>query len=324
MPPRRTRGGSDPGHAVPTETAAAAAPTARAEPQPVPQVATASTRSLLSKLIPKPDKFNGRGDVALFIYGLINYFTLVALADATEMTDDFKILMTATFLSEAALTWYRTHASKYRLFTKLCEALEDQFGDKNIETNARAKLERLKQTGSINAYITTFQETGLLLSTTESDFFDTHEAHHAFTRGLQKDIRTAVAMSQMGRKDCREAILLATQYDAARRLGEAGTSREPEQTNDRKVHFNVDQTYPRFNNNHFGSNKSNHFGNKQRHFSGNKFNNARVNSANTGADGPSTRVCWNCGSPDHFNDACPDPPKNARLAAQRSAAQRRK
>lgn len=338
MPPRR---GSGDGNAAAAAAPPADPPTA---PQAVPAVPTAvttpaapqalptSSRSLLSKLIPKPDKFSGRGNAALFIYSLVNYFTLVALAEATEMTDEVKILMTATFLSDAALTWYRANASKYSLFSKLCEAIEKQFGDHNVESTARAKLERLKQTGSITGYVTLFQEIGLLLSTPECDFFDTHEAHHAFTRGLQPDIRTAVAMSQKGSKDCREAIVLATEYDAARRMGGAGTSRDPEQQ-DRKVRFNdSDLPKTRYNAGNYNQNNSsnsnrfnnqNRPGNQQRPFFGNKPN-ARANSANAGTFGPPKPLCWNCDSPDHFNDACPLPPKNARLAAQRSAAQRRK
>lgn len=332
MPPRRATVGSDPGQPVAGETAPAALPAlpsprqpVAAAPQPAPHTTAVTSRGMLSKLIPKPDKYDGRGDVTLFIYGLINYFTLVALADATEMTEEIKILLTASFLSEAALTWYRAHAFKYSLFSKLCDALEKQFGDHNVESTARAKLERLKQTGTVASYTKIFQEIGLLLSTTEEDFFDTPEAHYDYTRGLQQDIRTAVALSQKGSKDCREAMLLASEYDAARRLGDAGTSREPDQ-NDRKVRFNAESPQQtRYNagmNNNSGS--FNRFNNQQqRPFFGNKPG-ARANSANAGTFRQPQPLCWNCGSPDHFNDACPDPPKNARLAAQRSAAQRRK
>jgi hypothetical protein len=316
MPPRR-RGGSDPGGdfiSPAADAAAAAIPPMRA-------AGTTMARSTLSKLIPKPEKYSGRGDVVLFVYSLINYYALVALADAVEMDDATKLLMTSAFLSDAALTWYRAHVPRFKLFNELCEGLLSQFGDLNIESTARTKLEKLKQTGSVQGYMQIFQETGLLLSTPTSDFFATHEAHHAFTRGLLPEIRTAVAMTQKGNKDCREAMMLASAYDSARRMGgAAGPSRETERVQDKEktVRFN-DPMFGRFNNNNgnnFNKGFSNNRFNNQRPANSAKFN-TRVNRAETNSDNAPPRACWNCGDPDHLADKCHLPPKNARMAALR-------
>ena len=331
MPPRR---GSGDGHvaagaadplavpqaapvmpALPVQPAAAALPVPAA-PQPTTPVTGTPSRGTLSRLIPKPDKFGGRGDVILFVYSLVNYFALVALVDAVEMGEDVKLLLTGTFLSDTALTWYRAHVAKYRLFSQLCDGLIKQFGDPNLEGTARAKLERLKQTGSVASYIQIFQEIGLCLSTQDVDFFETHEAHHAFTRGLLPEIRTAVAMSQKGSKNCREAILLASEYDGARRMGGASTSRDADRTpeKDRKVRFN-DPMYGRFNNNNYNKGSDTRFNNSNQRPGSNAKSGARVNRAESAE--PPARVCWNCGDPDHFANSCPKPPKNARMAAQR-------
>ena len=279
--------------------------------------------SALGRVIPKPLAYNGRSDVLLFIFSLTNYFRLVALAEAVDMNDEMRILLTGMFLTDAALTWYRANAEKHRTFESLCNALSSHFGDKNIEASARNKLERLKQSGSVTDYVQAFQEIGILLSTPALDFFDSHEAHHCFTRNLHPDIKTAVAMAQKGSKNCREAILLATEFDSARRSSGASSSRVSDSgSQDRKVKFNAEvkynsdkpayQGFNRFNNN-------NRFNTNQR-FNVKKFSGARVNQADM--EQP-RRTCWNCGSPDHLNDTCPHPPKNARLAEQRRAAQRK-
>ena len=276
MPPRR-RNMSDPGgtpEGAPTAAARAADPP-RGLMTPTTNGAPEQPRSsMLSRLIPKPEKFTGRGDVLLFLYSLTNYLTLVALADQTEMSDGLKIMLSAAFLSDYALTWYRANVSEYNLFSDFCDGMVAQFGDKNVETVARTKLERLKQNvGAVGSYITKFQEIGLSLSTGGADFFATHEAHHAFTRGLQPDIRTAVALAQKGNKDCREAMLLAAEYETARRMG-AGPSHE---TPDGKF----------FNPKRYGLQP-------------------KINKMTRDI---SRDVCYNCGELGHHGRTCKNPPK---------------
>jgi hypothetical protein len=253
----------------------------------------------LGKLIPRPDKYSGKSgnDVMLFIYAITNYFSLLATAEhITDVPEHIKIMLTGTFLTGYALLWYRAHATRYSTFKALCTGLRKQFGDINLETTCRTKLENLEQVGSVTDYAAAFTELGLLLSTEADDYFLTDEAHYAFIRGLSPDIRTAVALAQKGSKDCQEAMTLAAEYESAKRMGTAKPNVQPNFNNNRP-NFNMQRRYP---------------------------NHGRVNNITTNRHAPPPPPprrdqqeikCYNCGELGHIARNCHNPPKNWRRAA---------
>lgn len=258
--------------------------------------------SALAKLIPRPDKFTGQNGthvVYLFVYALTNYFALVATANnISEFPEHTKIAFTGSFLAGYALLWFRAHARLYPTHKALCDAMLKQFGEINMASTCRTKIENLKQVGPVVTYIASFTELGLMLSATGDDYLSTDEAHHAFTRGLNSDIRIAVAMAQKGSNDCREAMTLAAEYESAKR----STAPMGEQNR----FYNNNNTQRRYQYPHNG-----------------RVNNVMLNNAPPPP--PPRRVsfaaepmkCFNCGELNHIARNCPNPPKNWRRAAKK-------
>ena len=67
----------------------------------------------LGRIIPKPTTYGGKTDVYLFIFALTNYFRLVALAEAVEMNDEMRILLTGMFLTEHFELFHRKRSETY-------------------------------------------------------------------------------------------------------------------------------------------------------------------------------------------------------------------
>jgi hypothetical protein len=255
----------------------------------------------LGKLIPKPERFDGQQAkgpaVLLFLYSLTNYYTLLATAEGiSTVPEEIKIMLAGTFLAGYALLWYRAHSASFTSFQALKDALKLQFGDPNLEHNCRTQLENLRQTGTVATYTAAFTEIGLLLSS-DQDYFASSEAHHAFMRGLHPDIRAAVALAQKGEHNCKNAMTLAAEYESARRMGMPDNNRYYSQQKNKVRFQDEDPMFTRYNG---------------------PFNNRppayRANMAES-SSGP--QLCWNCGSPDHFQRACPKPlRKNGQSAAR--------
>ena len=116
--------------------------------------------------VPKPKVFNGARnarEVENFLWGLERYF------EATGITDHAsKIRMGAMYLTDTAMLWWRRrHGDVQRgvctidTFDDFKRELKSQFFPVNAEEEARGRLRRLKQSGSIRDYVKEF--TTLLL-----------------------------------------------------------------------------------------------------------------------------------------------------------------
>ncbi|KAK0570999.1 hypothetical protein LWI29_009608 [Acer saccharum] len=123
--------------------------------------ATSSTSTLSAIQVPKPATYNGTRnamEVENFLFGLEQYFEAKGARD-----DATKIANTPTFLRDAAqLWWRRKHGdsgkgiNSIHTWEDFKKELKRQFCPTNAEKEARGRLRRLKQMGSIRDYIKEF------------------------------------------------------------------------------------------------------------------------------------------------------------------------
>ncbi|KAK0606869.1 hypothetical protein LWI29_005470 [Acer saccharum] len=123
--------------------------------------ATSSTSTLSAIQVPKPATYNGTRnamEVENFLFGLEQYFEAKGARD-----DATKIANAPTFLRDAAqLWWRRKHGDSgkginpIQTWEDFKKELKRQFCPTNAEKEARGRLRRLKQTGSIRDYIKEF------------------------------------------------------------------------------------------------------------------------------------------------------------------------
>ena len=121
--------------------------------------ATSSTSTLSAIQVPKPATYNGTRnaiEVENFLFGLEQYFEAKGARD-----DATKISNAPTFLRDAAqLWWRRKHGdmgiNPIRTWEEFKKELKRQFCPTNAEKEARGRLRRLKQTGSIRDYVKEF------------------------------------------------------------------------------------------------------------------------------------------------------------------------
>lgn len=115
----------------------------------------------LNLKVPKPDMYNGSRNATLvenFIFGLEQYFDAMGVIDDTA-----KISHAPTFLRESAQLWWRRKHTEREKGTCVIETWENfktelrkHFLPHNADTEARAKLRRLRQSGTISDYIKEF------------------------------------------------------------------------------------------------------------------------------------------------------------------------
>ena len=111
--------------------------------------------------VPKPDTYDGTRNATIvdnFLFGLDQYFDAMGVRDEAS-----KVGTAPTYLRGAAqLWWRRKHGEMGKgictidTWADFKQELRKQFAPSNAEKEARVRLRRLKQSGSIRDYINEF------------------------------------------------------------------------------------------------------------------------------------------------------------------------
>jgi hypothetical protein len=146
---------------------------------------------------PKPPIYYGERDAAKlegWIFQVENYFKLYQSIHPNEpVTDSVFILFASNLLRGAASTWwqiiYRSNQVP-EVWIDFVRILREQFLPVDAHQAARDKLHILKQTKSVAAYATSFQDVCLMLPGLTED-----EKKDRFIRGLKPNVRVEVLKS---------------------------------------------------------------------------------------------------------------------------------
>ncbi|KAE8692821.1 cytochrome P450 78A7-like [Hibiscus syriacus] len=175
-------------------------------------VATVTPKALGD--IPKLEKFKGTRsaqDVENFLWGLDQYFA------ATGITEDAKkVSIASVYLSEVALMWWRRRCNDVKRGNTAIETwaefqveFKEQFYPEYAEDEARSKLRRLKQEGSLREHVRKFVELMLQVSNlSEEDGFFT------FMDGLKP-----WAKNELRRRGVKELLVALTTAESIIELG---------------------------------------------------------------------------------------------------------
>jgi len=175
---------------------------------------------------PKPNKpptYSGKRNESIetWIKQVERYFRL------TQIPDDDQVEWAAYYLTDGAASWFeveneRAETSGYSLsWNKFTDQLRRRFKPINADDNARERLSRLKQTGSVATYSHTFR---LIMQ----DLPDMHEkdALHYYKKGLKEAI--AIQVGLRAPQSVHEAEEMAETVDNI--LFEHRSYREPART----------------------------------------------------------------------------------------------
>ncbi|KAH7663392.1 Acid proteases protein [Dioscorea alata] len=157
--------------------------------------------------VPKPKLYGGSRnakELDNFLWSLEQYFK------ALSITEDAKKIDTATlYLDNTAMVWWRRRSGdiekgSFTLDTweEFKKELKRQFYPEHAEEEARAKLRRLQQKGSIRDYVKEFSEVLL-----EIPDYPDKEAFFAFKDGLQHWVKMEI--QRHGAQDLATAISIA-------------------------------------------------------------------------------------------------------------------
>jgi hypothetical protein len=146
---------------------------------------------------PKPAFYFGERDAAKlenWIFQVENYFHLhQALHPEQQVSDAVFILFASNLLKSSAATWWQAVSREGRVpetWLMFLELLREQFLPVDARQAARDKLHVLRQTKSVAAYVSTFQDVCLLLPGLTED-----EKKDRFVRGLKPAVRIEVLKS---------------------------------------------------------------------------------------------------------------------------------
>ncbi|KAE8705397.1 cytochrome P450 78A7-like [Hibiscus syriacus] len=169
-------------------------------------VATVAPKALGD--IPKLEKFKGfrsAQDVENFLWGLDQYFAAMGITE-----DAKKVSIASVYLSEVALMWWRRRCNDVKRGTapiatwgEFQAEFKEQFYPEYVEDEARSKLRRLKQEGSLREHVRKFVEVSLQVpSLSEEDGFFTFMdglkpwAKNELRRRGVKDLSTALTTAE--------------------------------------------------------------------------------------------------------------------------------
>ncbi|KAL4368415.1 hypothetical protein GQ457_05G001620 [Hibiscus cannabinus] len=157
--------------------------------------------------VPRPRTFGGSRnaqEVDNFLYGLDQYLGAVGIVE-----DASKIQTASLYLTDTAMLWWRRRRNDIEKGTCTISTFDDfkrelkrQFYPENAEDEARARLRRLKQSGSIRDYIKDF--TNLVLEI--PDLFDKDSLFY-FMDGLQSWAK--IELKRRGVQNLADAIAVA-------------------------------------------------------------------------------------------------------------------
>lgn len=195
------------------EAAAATAATAAQPRSPVEAMDTGGGRSgekpseqerAVAKLMLRTmEDFTGKDRRPHALYTFLDNFE--NYADLMKFHGRQKALAFASLLKEDAAVWYRS-LGKLLTWKDFKEEFLHRFRDPQAEANARAKLHRLKQTGSAKKYTEEFKRLAACLSEmTEADRFQT------YLNGLRANLRTSLQLVEV--KTFEAAIRKAEEMD---------------------------------------------------------------------------------------------------------------
>lgn len=157
--------------------------------------------------IPKPKPYGGSRnakELDNFLWSLEQYFKSLGI------TEDAKKIDAATlYLDNTAMVWWRRRSSDIEkgsfvlnTWEEFKKELKRQFYPENAEEEARAKLRRLQQKGSIRDYVKEFLEVLL-----EIPDYPDKEAFFTFKDGLQNWVKMEI--QRRGAQDLATAISIA-------------------------------------------------------------------------------------------------------------------
>lgn len=157
--------------------------------------------------VPKPKSFGGSRnacEVDNFLLGLDQYFGAVGITE-----DDAKIRTVTLYLTDTDMLWWRRRRGDVKkgectiiTFDDFTKELKRQFYPENAEDEARARLRRLKHSGSIHDYIKDFANLVL-----EIPDLPDKDALFNFMDGLQPWAKTE--LRRRGVQDLATAIAVA-------------------------------------------------------------------------------------------------------------------
>ena len=153
--------------------------------------------------VPKPETFNGRGNVHTWIRSVEQYFATTGVIDETSKTQ-----FAVNLFRGHVTTWMQTYSSGTVLppWSQVRSELERLFAPISEEQNARDRLATLKQRTGVAAYAAEFRQLILLLpQLPENDQID------RFARGLKLAASREVYLRAPATLD--EAIRIAERYD---------------------------------------------------------------------------------------------------------------
>ncbi|KAJ4729346.1 putative Gag-pol polyprotein [Melia azedarach] len=120
-----------------------------------------TTRDASKVDVPKPKTYNGSRsakDVDNFLWGIEQYIEVMGITD--EQT---KVRTATHYLTDVAMLWWRRRYSDIGKGTCTIDTFDDfkrelkrQFYPENAEDEARGRLRRLKQSGSVRDYVKEF------------------------------------------------------------------------------------------------------------------------------------------------------------------------
>ncbi|KAK5847243.1 hypothetical protein PVK06_003548 [Gossypium arboreum] len=135
--------------------------------------------------VPKPKEFKGTRsarEVDNFLWGVEQYFRAKGIAD-----DATKVITAAMYLTDIALLWWRRRSTdvrrggtEIRTWKEFQYEFKAQFYPEYAEDEARAKLRRLSQQGTVREYVQEFSELMLQISD-----MGEKEAFFSFMDGLK-------------------------------------------------------------------------------------------------------------------------------------------
>lgn len=160
--------------------------------------------------LPKPDAYKGGPHVDEWIFIIDNYLT----ASGVEL-DIERITIATIYLRGPALVWWRRIDSnpndRPTSWSSFCAGLRATFQPTNPAEDARDKLARLRQTGSVAAYATIMRNTALDIPTMTDD-----ELKDRFIRGLRTATQNECRMRTPATFEA--AVQVAERYDALRNI----------------------------------------------------------------------------------------------------------
>lgn len=170
---------------------------------------------------PKPDTFNGdRQKADDWLFGVSHYFGLLN----QNLPEEYKINFTVNLLKEEAMHWWQglvraegTHP--YPTFEAFKRGFLSQFAPVNGNAVARDRLDALRQTGTVEAYISAFNKV-----TARITDLSAAETLHRFVKGLRPTVNAWVKT-----KGC---TTLHEAMSAAQAVGDYGAPGIPTQHGD--------------------------------------------------------------------------------------------